>query len=161
MHKFTNDTDELAKLVMKLCEKMGRRLRRSGHYAKGIHVWCGYRGQRPGWHIGRKLGSTLYATQDLFEDAMKLLEGRPWDGKITHIGVSCYDLQPVQYMTLPLFENRLTRRFKVADAMDKINNTYGEYVVYPARMIGLEGEIIKRVPFHATGDTLAEFEIDE
>lgn len=161
LHKFTNNTDQLAKIVMKLCEKMGRRLRRSGNYAKGIHVWCGYRGQRSGWHMGRKLGNTLYATQDLYHDAMKLLENRPWDADVTHIGVSCYDLQPVRYMTLPLFENSLTRNFKVADAMDKVNNMYGEYVLYTARMIGMEHEVIKRVPFHATGDTLSEFDIDE
>lgn len=160
LHRFSNDMEDLSPLIMKLCEKMGRRLRRSGHYARGLKVWCGYRGQRPGWAIGRKLGGTLYGTVDIYHHALRLMEGRPMDAKVTHLGITCYDLQPVKYMTLPLFENELTRSFRVSDAMDKINNTYGEYVVYPARMIGLGGEIIKRVPFHATSDTLGEFEID-
>jgi DNA polymerase IV len=40
--KQTNDPRELSKLLMKLCEKTGRRLRRAGYAATGVHVACVY-----------------------------------------------------------------------------------------------------------------------
>jgi DNA polymerase-4 len=38
----TNDPKELAKLLMKLCEKTGRRMRKAGYTASGVHVSCVY-----------------------------------------------------------------------------------------------------------------------
>jgi hypothetical protein len=45
--KQTNDPRELAKLLMKLCEKTGRRLRKAGYTAQGVHVSCVYTGTSP------------------------------------------------------------------------------------------------------------------
>jgi len=157
LHHFTNNTEELSKLMMKLCEKMGRRLRRSGNFAYGIHVGCGYRGFS-GWHKGQKGHTKLYSTQDLYNAAMKLLEYRPQAPfhQVTHIWVNCYGLQSAQHVADTLFETEESRAFKLADAMDAINNRYGEYTVHAATMSGMDEQIIKRVPFHATTDTLSE-----
>src|ERR671915_2627601 len=38
--KQTSEPRELARLLMKLCEKTGRRLRRAGYSAQGVHVSC-------------------------------------------------------------------------------------------------------------------------
>lgn len=160
LHHFTSKTEELAPLMKKLCEKMGRRLRRSGNYAEGIHVICGYR-HSPGWHQGRKFAAKLYATSDLYERAMQLLVDRPEGMKLTHLAVSCYSLHPVRNPQLTLFETDEQRRFRLADALDACNNEFGEYSVHAGNMMGLENEIIKRVPFHATSDTLAEIYSDE
>lgn len=160
LHHFTNQTDELGRLMMKLCEKMGRRLRRSGNYAEGVHVFCGYR-HAPGWHKGRKFAAKLYATQDLYEAAMKLLADRPDGTKLTHLAVSCYSLHTTETPQLTLFETPEQRRFRVADALDACNNEFGEYAVHTAKMMGLGNEIIKRVPFHATSDTLTEIYSDD
>jgi hypothetical protein len=35
-----------------------------------------------------------------------------------------------------------------------------EYVIHSASMMGLEKQVIKRVPFHATRDTLSELYSD-
>jgi hypothetical protein len=40
--KQTSDPKELSRLLLKLCEKTGRRLRRAGHEATGMHVACVY-----------------------------------------------------------------------------------------------------------------------
>jgi hypothetical protein len=61
-------------------------------------------------------------------------------------------------MPTPLFATAEVQRIRLADHLDAINDRYGEYVIYPAAMMGLEHEyhqagIIKRVPFHATRDT--------
>jgi hypothetical protein len=59
-------------------------------------------------------------------------------------------------MPTPLFATAEVQRIRLADHLDAINDRYGEYVIYPAAMMGLEHEIIKRVPFHATRDTPSE-----
>ncbi len=160
LHKFTDDTGELSKLMMKLCEKMGRRLRKSGKYAQGIHIWCGYRGF-PGWHMGKKFSTVLYSTQDLHSKAMQLLMGRPRGYKVTHLGVTCYDLSELEPQPPQLFETDDMKRIRIAKALDSINDRYGEYSVHSSRMFGLEQEIIKRVPFRATTDTLTEIYFEE
>lgn len=38
----TMDLDKLERLLMKLCEKTGRRLRKSNYYASGIHLYIGF-----------------------------------------------------------------------------------------------------------------------
>src|SRR5918999_1466342 len=57
--KQTNDPRELAKLLMKLCEKTGRRLRRAEYAAQGVHVSCVYT-DFSFWHTGRKVDQPLY-----------------------------------------------------------------------------------------------------
>ncbi len=154
LHHFTAENQELSKLMMKLCEKMGRRLRRAGMAARGIAVYASF--ERGYLHKGHKFGGYMYATLDLYDAAMALLNHRPADQKVTQLSVSCFDLAEAAKLTLPLFEGLKERRIKIANATDAINNHYGEYVVYSAKMFGLDNEIVKRVPFHATTDTLSE-----
>jgi hypothetical protein len=90
----TNDPEELSRILMKLCEKLGRRLRRTGHAAQGIHVACAYRDSSH-WHQGKQVGGELFATLELYRKAQLLLNGRAGkDQIITHLGVSCYGFVP-------------------------------------------------------------------
>src|SRR5918992_569191 len=68
----TNDPRELAKLLMKLCEKVGRRLRRAGKSAKGVYVSCLYT-DLSHWHIGRKLDLPIFTTRDIYIKALRFL----------------------------------------------------------------------------------------
>jgi DNA polymerase-4 len=154
MHHFTKDQQDLSRIMMKLCEKMGRRLRRSENFATGIDVACGF-DDRTWWHQTKKTGNTMYATVDLHTAAMALLTSRP-PKKVTHLSVTCYGLSPVSSLPLSLFDTDLEARMRMADALDACNNRYGEYAVHPARMFGTTEEVVKRVPFHATTDTLSE-----
>ncbi|MDP2874469.1 MAG: DNA polymerase IV, partial [bacterium] len=57
----TADPRELSRLLCKLCEKMGRRLREASFQAFGIHVTCLY-GHHDFWHHGEKGRTALYST---------------------------------------------------------------------------------------------------
>ncbi len=72
LQKQTNDARELAKLLMKLCEKTGRRLRRAKYSAQGVHVACVYT-DLSYWHIGRKFDVPIYTTRDIYIKALRLL----------------------------------------------------------------------------------------
>ena len=72
LHKFTADTKGLSGLVMKLCEKMGRRLRRAGMAARGVAIGCllrdGY------WGESKKSADYLDSTQDFYEKGNGFVE---------------------------------------------------------------------------------------
>jgi nucleotidyltransferase/DNA polymerase involved in DNA repair len=72
LQKQTNDNRELARLLMKLCEKTGRRLRRANYSAQGVHVACVYT-DLSYWHTGRKFDVPIYTTRDIYIKALRLL----------------------------------------------------------------------------------------
>jgi len=144
----TNDPKEISRLVMKLCEKMGRRLRGSGYVAHGIHISLVY-DDWTHWHRGRLAGSEMYTTKELFTKALFVLNQRPENKKISKLSVTCYGLESSGKSQLSLFEqdDSQAKLRKVSDAMDEVNDKYGEFVITPALMMGMSEEIIKRVPF--------------
>lgn len=151
LHKFTGDIEELSRLLMKLCEKMGRRLRTAGYYAKGIHVGVAYK-DFGGWHRGMKVQENLYTTQELYKLSKRILS-EVKHMPCTHIFVSCFDLRKFDVQQESLFDPTRVKRWQVSKSLDNINDRYGEYVVLPsATMKDMETEIIDRVPFGSTKD---------
>jgi DNA polymerase IV len=69
--KKTKDLDELKKIIMKLCEKMGRRLRASENCASGFHLGLVY-SDWSYWHKGHKFKEYFYTTQELFSKIMTI-----------------------------------------------------------------------------------------
>ncbi len=144
--KFTNSPLELSRLIMKLCMKMGRRLRKAGFTAGGIHVACIY-ADGTYWHRARKFQQPMYSTLDLYRKAQLVFNQREEKTKmITKLSVSCYSLESAISSQLTLFES-VDKERKVSDATDKINDRYGEGVIMPALMLGMDNLIIDRIAF--------------
>lgn len=142
----TADRKELSRLLMKLCEKMGRRLRRKSLIARGIHFWASYK-DWTFWHRGRMMDRDMYTTFELYRNAQLVFNQQPQLKPITHMGVSCYDLNPTNKIQMNLFEEEFTKERKAADAMDKINDKYGEFTVVPAIMMDMDDLILDRIAF--------------
>jgi len=146
LQKHTNDPHELSKIIMKLCEKMGRRLRNAGYEAKGIHVSCIYR-DGTYWHKGKTMQQTMFTTLDLFRKALWVLNHQPDKTKlVSKISVSCFNLDKNPGAQFSLFDNEDKERL-VQDATDKINAKYGEFVITPALMMGMNNVILDRISF--------------
>jgi DNA polymerase IV len=141
--KQTNEPRELAKLLLKLCEKTGRRLRKAGFTAQGVHVSCVYT-DFSFWHTGRKVEQPLYTTREIYIKALRLLNQSGYPKQVRNLAVSVYDLIPHQSEQLEMFS---TRSHAVAEPMDKINDKYGEFVITPALMMGMDETIIDRIAF--------------
>jgi len=139
----TNDSRELTKLLMKLCEKTGRRLRRAKYSAQGVHVSCVYT-DLSWWHIGRKFDVPLYTTRDIYIKAMRLLNGSGYKKRVRNLAVSVYGLIPSNDEQLEPFSSPT---HAVADAMDEINDKYGEFVITPALMMDMDDIILDRIAF--------------
>lgn len=147
--KKTNDPRQLSRLLMKLCEKMGRRLRRAGCVSHGIHVGCR---QADGtyWHTGKKTHGALYTTAELYREAQYILNERPKEPVVTQLSVHCYDLEQSSATQQSLFDLSDKRR-AVADALDNINDRYGEFTIAPARMLDMDDLILDRIAFGKGG----------
>jgi len=143
----TNDPKQIGRILMKLTEKMGRRMRRQGYVSHGMHIWCQYK-DYTFWHRGRTGESEMYTTPELFRRALLILNQQPDKNKvISKIGVATYDLAPYQTNQLTLFEEEYTKERLAADACDEINDKYGEFTVVPGIMMNMDDLVLDRIAF--------------
>ena len=142
----TDDPKKLIRLLMKLCEKMGRRLRKRNYQAYGIHVALVYTDMTY-WHMGRTLQIPLYSTADLYRKAVWIFNRQPQQKKVRDLAVSCFHLESTQPEQLDLFDSEMKNNKNVIKAVDAINDKYGELIVTPALMMGMKNVIIDRIAF--------------
>lgn len=180
-HK-TWDRDELARLLLKLCEKVGRRLRHVGVSAGGIHLYlsfvnyqeAGARGNgflggenlasKKAWHHGQKVSYRLYSTSSVYQAAKNLLDQAEIYNKVRGMAITTFALEPVDPEQMNLFDpegmgskqegitgmqeyKSFARQRRLSDALDVVNNRYGEFVVTPGTMMDMQGEILDRIAF--------------
>lgn len=186
----TTDMGELERLLIKLCEKTGRRLRKNNFYATGIHLYLGfvsdYQIDGPSsfenmpnirsWHHGEKVFHRLYSTSDIYCAAKRLLYTAEITNKVKIMSVHVFGLEPWDPEQLSIFDTvqgdslyskaggkekvvtidadlrSAGARKRVSDAVDAINNRYGEFVITPAMMLDMQGTILDRIAFGQVKD---------
>jgi DNA polymerase IV len=147
----TSDLNELSRLLMKLSEKTGRRLRRGDYSANGINLSLRFE-DRSHWHHSYKLGYQLYSTQDIYLAAYRLLKQAVGDVRVAHMAISVYGLVPNITDQLNLFGGTRHDSSSLAVAADLVNDRYGEFTLVPALMANMQDTIIKRVAFGKVND---------
>ncbi|MEX1052314.1 MAG: hypothetical protein WEC80_00525 [Patescibacteria group bacterium] len=148
--KKTSDPIELSRILMKLCEKMGRRLRRADNEAFGIHLGLSYEGWGY-WHKSKKFKSSAYTTDELFRRAMLIFNMQPEKKTIVKISVSCFELVLAKSAQINLFDLQDKKR-KVSEVMDEINDRYGEFVITPALMMNMDKLVLDRIAFGSVSE---------
>ena len=146
LHKPTVDHKELSRLLMKLCEKMGRRLRRKGYTAHGIHLGLRYR-DHTYWHHGQTIHQNLYTTIELYRQAQMILDAQPEKKPVSLMSVTSYQLSQEKDNQLSIFGDEIAKTHSVSDAADKINDIYGEFTVVPGIMMDMDETILDRIAF--------------
>ena len=147
----TANREEVAKLIMKLCEKTGRRLRKHNFNGWGVYLGLSFE-NRTWWNKSHRSQHPLYATQDIFLAIMNLFNQVKLPARVTHINISVFNLLPTSPKQCGLFDGTRLDNRSLAQAMDTINDRYGEYTITPASMTNMEDTIIKRVPFGSARD---------
>jgi DNA polymerase-4 len=161
-HK-TADRDELARLLLKMCEKVGRRLRKDSLYATGVALYMGFvsrsgrwgsHGTAPDGHPTRwahsmKTAARLYSTKSIFQAALRLLGQAEIYDRVALLAVTVFNLTPCDPEQLELFgaERAFAATRRLSDALDQVNDRYGEFAVIPATMARMDGTIIDRIAF--------------
>src|SRR5258708_9906424 len=144
--KKSDDPAYLSSLLMKLTEKMGRRLRKAQKTARGIHVACGYI-DGSWWHRGKTFNDEMFTTDELFKKVILVFNSQPQRKEVTKLDICCFDLQGATSAQETLFETESERKREVSKASDNINSKWGEWTIYPALMHGREKEVIDRIAF--------------
>lgn len=147
----TADKEEISKLLMKLSEKTGRRLRKHDYQAQGVFLGLGFE-NRGWWGKSHRTKTLIYSTQEIYLYLNKLLNRAPIPARVTHINIAVFDIVPATPIQLGLFDGTRLDSKSLARASDIINNRYGEYTLVPAQMANMQGVIIKRVPFGSVRD---------
>lgn len=147
----THDRAQLSQLIMKLCEKTGRRMRHNEYKASGIHLWLGFE-NRQYWSQGRNTKAELFSTQDIFLAAQHLLNRAIIPARVTNIGVSVYNLTPCSPEQMGLFDGTRMDKRSLARAADIVNDRYGEFTLVPATMARMDGKILDRIAFGSVTD---------
>ncbi|MCA9329665.1 hypothetical protein KDA11_03395 [Candidatus Saccharibacteria bacterium] len=147
----TRDRQELSRLLMKLCEKTGRRLRRHNYTASGVHLMLRFEDYKY-YAQGRKQKSDMFATYDIFKAAQRLLDKAIIHSKVTSMQITVFNLHSQEYCQQDMFDNTRLDRRSLALATDDINDRYGEFTLVPALMANMQNTILKRVPFGSIRD---------
>ncbi len=160
-HALKNQTPEpreVAMLLCKLCEKVGFRMRRLGYGARGIHMAILY-ADNTHWHKGILAPMPIVASSDLYKRVMQLYSRAPRGGRIHSLAISVYELvkQPAQQLTFT--EDEVKKR-RLSSTIDAINERYGDFMIVPALMMGMNDTILDRVAYGGVKD-LEEFVFQE
>ena len=115
-------------VLCKLCEMVGRRLRRKNLEGDVIHFFIRDKNYE-GFGGSEKLGDYISGGREIFMHAVRVFEKfKPkgaWEFKL--IGVTVANLRP-QSGQLSLFGHR-EKASRVSAALDKINDKYGEFTI--------------------------------
>lgn len=148
--KKTTDVFELQRLIMKLAEKTGRRLRRHSYSASGISLFLGFEDRT--YYAKRARWPEMYSTQDIYLAATKMLERVNIEARVSNISISVYGLKSSIDNQLNLFSGTKYDVRGLAQAGDIVNDRYGEFTVVPALMANMQDTILKRVAFGKVND---------
>lgn len=143
--RVTADPDEISALMLRLCDRLGRRLRQEGVVAGRVElqVRCETGETR---HEHRR-AKRLAATQDIYALARSLWgrmgERRP----IRFMGVALTELSDALLSQLSLFESGPPRSERVSVLVDQLRDRFGESAVVPARLLNRGDLAPERVAF--------------
>ncbi len=128
-----SDPDEVRALMLRFCDRLGRRLRQEGLVAGRIEVQVRTADGR--MRHGHRRQERLVATQDLYALARdlweRLDEGRP----IRFMAIALTELSPAAVSQLDLFEAGEHRSERVSALQDQLRDRFGERAVVSARLL--------------------------
>ena len=149
-HK-TRDQKELSRLLMKLSEKTGRRLRAKHFYARGIRLYLRFE-DGSYFNKSKTLSHPIYASLDIYKSAYRILESINIISNVKEMSISVFKLSSKDPEQLDLFNGYPRSVDNLAEFSDSVNDRYGEYTLMPALMANMEDLIIKRVAFGKNQD---------
>ncbi|MFH1171199.1 MAG: DNA polymerase IV [bacterium] len=132
------------RVLMKLCEKTGRRLRERHLQAKGISVWFSFL-DGEGFHASHRLHRPAFDTDDIFRPADMLFSRGTRGHDLLALAISVFDLAPRVHQ-LSFFDDPVARD-AVTAAIDTVNDRWGEYTVIRGSMWQTEQHAPDRIGF--------------
>lgn len=131
-----------------LCESTGLKLRYKGFCARGISIHIRYK-SGDFWHSRKAFKSTFFTNAEIYRRATLLFNQHPRLDYIVEIGVSCYLLETSNANQMSILEE-VNKEVWLTEAMDDINQRFGNYTVTFASSAGAKDKIKQKIPFGST-----------
>jgi nucleotidyltransferase/DNA polymerase involved in DNA repair len=157
----TAERAEMATLLYKASAKVARRLRKNDLAARGFMLWLGYVrepawgsskgwGGPRGWHERKMYKTSAHRADQLYARAMELYEhsraAYP-NQVIASLAMTAYEVEPVRSDQLYLWESEDARQDRIEEAMNTINDRYGEQQLVPAAVMKSKNPMKDKIPF--------------
>ncbi|MGH7156623.1 MAG: DNA polymerase Y family protein [Candidatus Saccharimonadales bacterium] len=148
MDDYNASEDKVRNRLAHLCESTGLKLRCKGFCARGISLHIQYK-TGDAWHSRRAFKSSFYTTPEIFRRALLLFNQHPRLDHIVMISVSCYLLEPSTANQLSILDE-VNKEMFLTEAVDELNERYGNYTVTFANSLGADQQIRQKIPFGTT-----------
>ncbi|OGM02880.1 hypothetical protein A2115_00110 [Candidatus Woesebacteria bacterium GWA1_41_8] len=148
---------DLAPILTKLVTKTSTRLRGAHYLARGVHVAVAYR-DGGFWHKGVTFPKDLFDFQEIYKKAYRILTASPYKKPVRELAVSVFNLRSLDSVQLELFDD-VDKKRKLNEAVDSVNERWGNFVITPARMMTAQDAVPDRIAFGGIKE-LEEFTID-
>ncbi|MHB9132858.1 MAG: Y-family DNA polymerase [Armatimonadota bacterium] len=125
-------------VLLRLCERVGRRLRRRTFQGKTVHLFVGYDSenwQGPSEGFGGRRSLIHYSDNSLefYQAAQSLMPGPGLERPVRRVHVCVSHLRH-NALQLSLLEDRIKQRH-LQEAMDNVNDRFGEFTVMRGKLL--------------------------
>ncbi|MBX4197214.1 hypothetical protein KW801_01500 [Candidatus Saccharibacteria bacterium] len=131
-----------------LAETTAMKLRHRGLAARGVYLYLLY-ANGDVWYERKLFKTPVFSGADVLRRSLLLFNRRPRDDWVRMMAVSCYKLEPSNANQLSMLEE-INRQTWLSEAMDTINNQYGEFTITYASTLAAKGLIKQKIPFGST-----------
>lgn len=147
---------EIVPILCNLVEKTARRLRSAGYKAHGVRLALFYKNGRL-WHKGKSFETPFFSSKDFFKKAILLLRETSFEFPVGNIAVSVFNLVKTNSLQLEIFKDA-EKKNKLTEALDDINERWGDFTIKPAVILKSKQSIIDRIAFGGVKE-LEEFSL--
>ncbi len=147
MEKPVYSRGEVDGVLMRLCERVGRRLRSKRFMARTFHMWLSFNDDPGGIGGRRTMPHAVDSTMEIYAEAQRFMPTYGLPHPIRRVSVCVSNLCRGD-MQLSLVEDRLKKQ-KLQQMMDAVNDKYGELTVAPAAHFKCINDIPRGGPVNA------------
>lgn len=148
MDDYNASEEKVRNRLAHLCESTGLKLRHKGFCARGISLYIQYK-SGDAWHSRQAFKSSFFTSPEIYRRATLLFNQHPRLDKVVMLSVSCYLLEPSTAKQMSILEE-VNKEAWLTEAIDEINQLYGNYTVTFANSLGADHEIKQKIPFGST-----------
>lgn len=138
---------QIAARLHSLCESVGSRMRSKNKVARGVYIYV-RTADRKFWHTCRMTQMPFYSDKTINALAQQLFLNAPED--IREIGVRCYNLSDDNDRQLSFFGDIVMREQQLVNAIDKINERFGDKTIHSADTLDVGRYVKVKIPFGST-----------
>ncbi len=131
-----------------LCETTAMKLRYKGLAARGVILYLMY-ANGDHWYERKIFGQPFFSNSDVLAKASLLFNRRPREDWVRMMSISCYNLVPSNMGQVSLLEE-INRETWLTEAIDEINNQYGEFTITFATSLPAKSLVKQKIPFGST-----------